>query len=113
MRSAYVPASSLDAGKRYRPSRSVTTVVVMVDAAFFALTSTPSIGPSSAEETRPVSAAPATAGAGWARRGRRPAGDSARAAPTTERSRTYLDRMWPSAGISDFRGQISDWGLSH
>jgi len=39
----------------------VTTVVVMVDPAFFTLTSTPSIGPSSADVTCPVSA-----DAGWA-----------------------------------------------
>src|SRR5262245_24586852 len=59
IRSAYSPGVSRDAGNRYRPSRSETTVTVVVDSFFFALTSTPSIGPSSTEETSPVSALPA------------------------------------------------------
>jgi hypothetical protein len=35
---------------------SLTTVTVIVEPAFFALTSTPSMAPSSAEETTPDSA---------------------------------------------------------
>ena len=56
MRSAYWPGSILLAGKLKRPSLSLTTVMVMVEPAFLALTSTPSIAPSSAELTCPLSA---------------------------------------------------------
>src|SRR3954463_8126279 len=58
MRSAYWPGSSRSAGKLKRPSLSLTTVVVMVEPSFLALTSTPSIAPSSAEVTMPINAAP-------------------------------------------------------
>ena len=54
MRSAYWPGSSLLAGKLKRPSLSLTTVMVMVEPAFLALTSTPSIAPSSAERDLPA-----------------------------------------------------------
>ena len=46
---------SLAAGKLYRPCASLTTVTVMVEPAFLALTRTPSIAPSSAEKICPVS----------------------------------------------------------
>src|SRR5260221_14102412 len=101
MRSAYSPAPSLAAGKRYRPSRSVTTVVVMVDPARFTPTRTPSIGPSSVEETRPVSAGPAPdlAAPDWAWTGRWLTGESARAAPTTDRSRNVVRMRWIIANL--------------
>src|SRR5215510_7782106 len=49
------------AGKLKRPCSSVTTVVVMVEPSFLALTRTPSIAPSSLEDTNPVRAACARA----------------------------------------------------
>ena len=51
----YLPGSSLPAGKLNWPLSFDTTVVVMVEPSFLALTSTPSIMPSSAEETWPLS----------------------------------------------------------
>src|SRR5579871_1291228 len=44
-------------GKANSPFALLTTVVVIEDPCFLALTRTPSIGPSSAEETVPLSAA--------------------------------------------------------
>src|SRR5215467_15516312 len=55
MRREYCPGSSFAAGNRNRPWSSVTTVTVVDELAFFALTSTPSIGPSAAEVTWPDS----------------------------------------------------------
>jgi len=55
--------AGFQAGKLYSPFWSVTTVVVMVEPSFLALTSTPSIGPSSAELTCPESVAAACASA--------------------------------------------------
>ena len=52
----YCPGSSLLCGKLYCPCASVTTVIVIVEPALLALTSTPSIIPSSCELTRPPSA---------------------------------------------------------
>src|SRR5437764_9407242 len=60
----YLPASSLLAGKEKLPLSSLTTVMVIVEPSFFALTSTPSMAPSSAEVTWPVSAAPDCASRG-------------------------------------------------
>jgi len=56
IRSAYRPVCSFAAGNRYRPWSSLTTVIVIVESDFLALTSTPSIEPSSADVTCPVSA---------------------------------------------------------
>src|SRR6516225_6413266 len=56
MRNAYWPGGSFGDGNRYRPCSSLTTVTVMVEPAFLAPMRTPSIGPSSAEPTRPVRA---------------------------------------------------------
>src|SRR5262245_33136974 len=56
MRSEYFPGSSFAEGKAYRPFASLTTVMVMVEPAFLARTSTPSIAPSSEEDTMPVRA---------------------------------------------------------
>src|SRR5580704_17585073 len=53
MRKAYEPGGSFEEGNLYWPRSSLTTVMVIVDPAFLALTSTPSIGPSSTELTRP------------------------------------------------------------
>src|ERR1700758_3819114 len=53
MRSAYWPGSSLAAGKLKWPLSSLMTDTVMVEPAFLALTTTPSIAPSSAELTCP------------------------------------------------------------
>src|SRR5687768_12743586 len=55
MLSAYWPGSSLPAGKLKRPLSSVATLVVMVEPTFLALTTTPSIRPSLAEDTVPDS----------------------------------------------------------
>src|SRR5262249_19724523 len=52
---AYLPGSSLPAGKLKWPLSFVTTVVVTVEPSFLALTSTPSIWPSSVEDTWPLS----------------------------------------------------------
>src|SRR5262245_46633648 len=51
----YLPGSSRPAGKLNWPLSFDTTVVVMVEPSFLALTSTPSIMSSSAEETWPLS----------------------------------------------------------
>src|SRR6476469_365276 len=51
----YLPGSTFATGKLNWPLSSVTTVVVMVEPSFLALTSTPSIAPSSDEETWPRS----------------------------------------------------------
>src|SRR5215813_12007500 len=50
---AYLPEPSFEAGKLNWPLASLTTVMVMVPPSFLALTSTPSIAPSSAEVTLP------------------------------------------------------------
>src|SRR5436190_18093758 len=55
MRSAWRPGASLPAGKRYAPFASLTTVTVIGEPARCALTSTPSIAPSSFEVTVPES----------------------------------------------------------
>src|SRR6267378_7467309 len=54
--SEYEPDPSFDEGKAKRPRSSLTTLTVTVEPAFFALTTAPSITPSSAELTRPVRA---------------------------------------------------------
>src|SRR6185503_1900352 len=56
MRMEYVPDSSRARGNAYRPCASVATVVVTVEPARFALTSTPSICASCGELTTPDSA---------------------------------------------------------
>jgi hypothetical protein len=53
---AWRPGPTLVAGKPKRPRWSLTTVTVTVEPSCLALTSTPSIGPSSIELTCPVSA---------------------------------------------------------
>src|SRR4051812_48790054 len=50
----YLPGASLPDGKLNSPRSFVTTVVVTVVPSFLALTSTPSIRPSSVEETLPL-----------------------------------------------------------
>src|SRR5204863_71915 len=54
----YLPGSSLLVGKLKLPLSSLTTEMVIVLPSFLALTTTPSMAPSSAEVTWPVSAAP-------------------------------------------------------
>src|SRR6266849_7177847 len=73
MRSEWRPGSSFACGKLKRPWASLTTLIVTVEPAFFALMTTPSMMPSSTEVTRPVNAT-----AGWAR---------ARLAVTTSKKR--------------------------
>src|SRR5438874_5820621 len=51
----YLPASSRSAGMVKRPCALVITLVVMLESALLALTTTPSIAPSSADVTWPVS----------------------------------------------------------
>src|ERR1700730_3313196 len=63
---AYWPGSNREAGKVCRPSLLVTTVMAMVDPAFLAVTSTPSIGPSSFDVTWPANAAAPSASDGAA-----------------------------------------------
>src|SRR5947209_6592944 len=53
----YLPASSRSAGMVKRPCALLITLVVMLEPSFFALTTTPSIVPSSADVTWPVSCA--------------------------------------------------------
>src|SRR3954471_12928286 len=53
----YLPGSSRSDGKLNWPLSSVTTVVAMVEPSFLAVTSTPSITGSWAEDTLPLSAA--------------------------------------------------------
>ena len=55
MCSSYFPGARRPGGKAKRPLSSLTTVTVIVPPAFFALTSTPSIAPSSLEPTFPES----------------------------------------------------------
>src|SRR6476660_8407621 len=59
----YFPGVSRSAGKLNWPLSLLTTVVVTLEPSFRALTRTPSIAPSSAEETWPLSAAGVWAGA--------------------------------------------------
>src|SRR5262249_6253256 len=54
---AYLPGASFEVGKLNWPLASLTTVMVMVPPSFLALTSTPSIAPSSADVTLPERAA--------------------------------------------------------
>src|ERR1700730_639163 len=54
---AYFPGSILSRGKLYWPWASLTTQVVIVEPAFFAPTSTPSMAPSACDVTLPTSAA--------------------------------------------------------
>src|ERR1051326_7502181 len=51
--SAYWPGGSRSAGKLKRPLSSVATLMVMVEPTFLALTTTPSIRPSLADDTVP------------------------------------------------------------
>src|SRR5215813_2569752 len=55
--SAYLPGPTFAAGKLNLPSASLTTVMVVVPPSRLALTSTPSMAPSSCEATWPESAA--------------------------------------------------------
>src|SRR5437899_2207498 len=55
MRSVYLPGSSFADGNEKLPLSSLTTEIAMVEPSFLALTTTPSIAPSSAEVTWPVS----------------------------------------------------------
>src|SRR6185295_6873817 len=52
----YLPGERRSAGKLKLPLSSLTTDTVMVEPSFLALTTTPSMLPSSAEDTTPVSA---------------------------------------------------------
>src|SRR5438874_3821290 len=53
MRRAYCPGGIFEEGNRNSPCASLTTVIVVVEPTFLALTRTPSICPSSAELTCP------------------------------------------------------------
>src|SRR5712692_1153062 len=89
--SAYVPGSSFVRGKPYRPRSSLTTVIVIVDPAFLALTSTPSNAPSSADVTWPVSASDVCASGGGGPAGR----TTARTAASRNSKRgVRIDRSW-------------------
>src|SRR5438552_11961444 len=90
--SEYEPDPSFDEGKAKRPRSSLTTLTVIVEPAFFALTTTPSIAPSSAEFTRPVRAVEAWAAAGA---GPPPTKASARTAGANSRLFTDDDRVDP------------------
>src|SRR5438034_1789679 len=84
--SEYEPDPSFDEGKLKRPRSSLTTLTVTVEPAFFALTTTPSIAPSSAELTRPVRAVEVWAAAGPAR-----SAINTRPALTTNKRRLVMD----------------------
>ena len=77
---AYRPGSIRSAGKLYSPLSLVTTVAAMVEPSFLTLTRTPSIRPSWAEETFPLSA--------WAEAPVDPTSAAPRLTPTT--SQKYL-----------------------
>src|SRR6266581_1055626 len=98
MRSEYYPESSFAEGKLKRPSSSLTTLIVTLEPAFFALTTTPSIAPSSAEVTRPVRATEACArresGAGT-----RVAARTARLAETSGKRRARIGTSLPFSGL--------------
>src|SRR6266700_8126619 len=82
------PDPSFDEGKLKRPRSSLTTLIVTAEPAFFALTTTPSIAPSSAELTRPVRAVEV-----WAAAGPRPARKAINTRPalTTNKRRLVMD----------------------
>src|SRR5207247_8928952 len=86
--SEYEPDPSFDEGKLKRPRSSLTTLTVTVEPAFFALTTTPSIAPSSAELTRPVRAVEV-----WAAVGPRPARSAINTRPplTPTKRRLVMD----------------------
>src|SRR3989449_737926 len=88
--SEYEPDPSFDEGKANRPRSSLTTLSVTVEPAFFALTTTPSIAPSSAELTRPVRAVEVWAAAGATPPPARNAIDI-RPALTTSKRRLVMD----------------------
>src|SRR4029079_16985313 len=67
---AYWPGCRRSAGKLKRPFSSVATLVVMVDPLCLALTTTPSIKPSFADDTVPDSAAAISLWAGVVAAGR-------------------------------------------
>src|SRR3989442_5284900 len=69
--------------------------MVIVDPVFFALTSTPSSGPSSAAVTRPVNA---TAGGACARTGVTRGNERATAPPTIVASSRNVERIGTSGG---------------
>src|SRR5436853_4994226 len=60
----YLPGSRRAAGNAKRPCASVMTLIAMVEPSFLAVTTTPSMLPSSAEETCPVRAEAPCASAG-------------------------------------------------
>src|SRR6266581_2520493 len=91
----YLPGSSLPAGKLNWPLSLLTTVVVMVEPSFLALTSTPSIMPSSVEETWPVRADAVCA---WALADGSPAWSKTSPTPTQVASNKALSRILSSLG---------------
>jgi hypothetical protein len=56
MATEYLPGSNLSRGKLYSPRALLTTLMVTVEPARFALTSTPSMAPSACDVTLPASA---------------------------------------------------------
>src|SRR6266849_4688707 len=95
MASVYLPGSSLPAGKLNWPLSLLTAVVVMVEPSFLALTSTPSIMPSSVEETWPVKADAVCA---WALADGSPAWSKTPPTPTQVASNKALSRILSSLG---------------
>src|SRR5688500_814637 len=89
MATEYLPGPNLSRGKLYWPAALLATVMVIVEPARLALTSTPSIAPSSCEVTLPASAD----GAGvWAVTG--PANGSTPANTARVRSDERVPRIW-------------------
>src|SRR6266478_5742301 len=85
----YLPGGRRSAGKAKLPFSSLTTVTATVVPSFLALTRTPSMLPSSAEETTPVRAGPLWA---WALTGS-PACTSRAPIPTLASIQSFLSRI--------------------
>src|SRR5262245_43946799 len=90
MVTAYLPGSSRSRGKLYWPCALLTTVTVIVEPARLALTSTPSIAPSSCELTLPERAAAACV---WATAGK------ARGMAADNRAMVRTDERVPRARL--------------
>src|SRR5438309_1385119 len=111
--SEYEPDPSFDEGKAKRPRSSLTTLTVTVEPAFFALTTTPSIAPSSAELTRPVRAVEAWAAAGA---GPPPTKASARTAVANSclfTDDSLVDSLRPAPHFSPIRFRVTAFDVPH
>src|SRR6267378_4204294 len=115
--SEYEPDPSFDEGKLKRPRSSLTTLTVTVEPAFFALTTTPSIAPSSAELTRPVSAVEVWAAAGAGPRTARNATSTSPALTTSKRrlvmDDSLVDPLRPAVYFSPIQFTVTAFNVRH